>query len=310
MKKVIIAGGGGFLGSYLAPLFQDSGYDVFVPRSAHYDLRQVDDIRKMFSYMGQTDIVINLAANVGGIGYNQNHPYALFYDNAMIGINLINEAIRHNVEKFVQIGTICSYPKWSRPPFNEKMLWDGYPEETNAPYGLAKKMLLIQLQAARQEHNFNGIYLMPTNLYGPRDEFMAYRSHVIPAMIKAFTEAKMLDHNQVTMWGSGKVSRDFLFVEDAARAIFMATEKYNRLEPLNIGTGDETYINYLAGLIGGLTGFEGLIKWDTSKPDGQPARGVDIRAIKDAIEWQPEVKLRDGLERTIKWYQEEIYAVS
>jgi GDP-L-fucose synthase len=171
-------------------------------------------------------------------------------------------------------------------------------------------MLLIQLQAARQEYDFNGIYLMPTNLYGPRDEFMAYRSHVIPAMIKAFTEAKILDRSQVTMWGSGKVSRDFLFVEDAARAIFMATEKYNRPEPLNIGTGDETYINYLAGLIGGLIGFEGLIKWDTSKPDGQPARGVDIRAIKDAIEWQSEVKLKDGLERTIKWYQEEIYAVS
>lgn len=301
-KQVVVTGGGGFLGQHLVKLLKAKGCNPFIPRMVDYDLRYLDDIEQMFKDAGKTDIVINLAANVGGIGYNQAHPYSLFYDNVQMGINLIDHALQRGIGKFVQIGTVCAYPKWAKPPFSEKALWDGYPEETNAPYGLAKKMLLVQLQAARVEFGFNGIYLLPTNLYGPGDEFMPYRSHVIPAMIKKFVEAKVSDSDKVTLWGTGNVSRDFLYVEDAARAIVMATENYNTSQPLNIGSGKEIRISSLAYHIRNLTGYNGKIRWDTSMPDGQPRRGLDISDIKHALGWQPEIELLDGLEKTIEWY--------
>ncbi len=256
-KQVIVAGGAGFLGKHLVKLLKAKGCIPFVPRKAEYDLSYFDQTNYMLDYVwdksGKIDILVNLAANVGGIGYNQNHPYALFYNNAMMGLNLINQAIQRGIGKFVQIGTVCAYPKWAKPPFSEKAIWDGYPEETNAPYGLAKKMLLVQLQAAREEFGYNGIYLLPTNLYGPGDEFAPYRSHVIPALIKKFVEAKVSGSDKVILWGTGNVSRDFLYVEDAAKAIVMATENYNTSEPLNIGSGKEIRISSLAYHIRNLT---------------------------------------------------------
>lgn len=304
-KQVIVTGGGGFLGKHLIKQLQAKGCIPFVPRMVDYDLRYFSDIQRMFKDAIRTNIVINLAANVGGIGYNQAHPYSLFYDNLQMGINLIDESLRRGISKFVQLGTVCAYPKWAKPPFNEGALWDGYPEETNAPYGLAKKMLLVQLQAARAEFGFNGIYLLPTNLYGPGDEFAPYRSHVIPAMIKKFVEGKVSGSDKVTLWGTGNVSRDFLYVEDAAKAIVMAAENYNTSEPLNIGSGKEIRISSLAYHIRNLTGYEGKIHWDTSMPDGQPRRGLDISAIKHALGWQPETELLDGLEKTIEWYMKQ-----
>lgn len=304
-KQVIVTGGGGFLGQHLVKLLKAKGCIPFVPRMVDYDLRYLDDVERMFKDAIKTDIAINLAANVGGIGYNQAHPYSLFYDNARMGLNLIDESLRRGISKFVQLGTVCSYPKWAKPPFSEKALWDGYPEETNAPYGLAKKMLLVQLQAARAEFNFNGIYMLPTNLYGPGDEFLPYRSHVIPALIKKFIDAKATGQETVSLWGTGKASRDFLYVEDAAKAIVMATEKYNTSQPLNIGSGKEIRISTLAYHIRNLTQYTGKIHWDTSMPDGQPRRGLDISAIKHALGWQPETELLDGLERTIKWYMKQ-----
>ena len=302
-KQVIVTGGGGFLGKHLVKLLQAQGCNPFIPRMVDYDLRYLDDIERMFKDAIKTDIVINLAANVGGIGYNQAHPYSLFYDNLQMGLNLIDQSIaQFGIKKFVQLGTVCAYPKWGKPPFNEKTLWDGYPEETNAPYGLAKKMLLVELQAARAEFDFNGIYLIPTNLYGPGDEFLPYRSHVIPAMIKKFVDAKAQGLETVTLWGTGNASRDFLYVEDAAKAIVLATEHYNTSQPLNVGSGQEIRINVLAYRIKELTGYQGKIHWDTSMPDGQPRRGLDISAIKHALVWQPETELLDGLEKTINWY--------
>jgi GDP-L-fucose synthase len=301
--KIIITGGSGFLGSHLCTLLAGTGYEIFIPRSADYDLRLPADVAKMFEAASGAAMLINLAANVGGIGYNQNHPYQLFYDNIQMCTNVIHQAIG-KIEKLIQVGTVCAYPKWARPPFREEMIWDGYPEETNAPYGLAKKMALVQLQAARQEYDFNGIYLLPTNLYGPGDEFADYRSHVIPALIKKFIYAVRHDLPEVEVWGTGKVSRDFLHVTDAARAIIMAMEGYSRPEPLNIGSGQQTAISALAYHISELAGFKGNIRYDTSKPDGQPKRGLDIGRIKQAVNWQPEISLIDGLRETIKWYEE------
>lgn len=304
-RNATVTGGGGFLGKHLVKLLKEKGCTPFIPRMVDYDLRYLDDIERMFKDAKKTSTIINLAANVGGIGYNQAHPYSLFYDNVQMGINLIDQSLQRGIGKFVQIGTVCAYPKWAKPPFSEKTLWDGYPEETNAPYGLAKKMLLVQLQAARAEFGFNGVYLLPTNLYGPGDEFMPYRSHVIPAMIKKFVDAKATGQESVRLWGSGNVSRDFLYVEDAARAIVMAAEKCNTSEPLNIGSGKETRISALAYHIGNIIGYTGKIHWDTSMPDGQPRRGLDISDIKHALGWQPEIELLDGLERTIKWYMKQ-----
>jgi GDP-L-fucose synthase len=303
MKKLILTGAKGFLGLHLLPLLQET-YEVLTPTSSTYDLRSVTYVQQMLTYYGKVDIVVNLAANVGGIGYNQNHPYQLFYDNAAIGLNLIHECINLGVKKFVQIGTVCSYPKFARPPFSEEALWDGYPEETNAPYGLAKKMSLVQLQAARQEFGFNGIYLMPTNLYGPGDEFAEYKSHVIPALIKKFVYATIHNEKEVTVWGSGNASRDFLYVTDAAKAITLAIEKYNNPQPLNIGSGEQVQISALAYHIARLTGYQGNIIYDTTMPDGQPKRGLNINRIKNVLGWQPEISLIAGLAQTIEWYMQ------
>lgn len=302
-KNVIVTGGAGFLGSYLCKVLKDRGCEsIFVPRSFEYDLRFERDIDKMFSNGETIDYLFNLAANVGGIGYNKNHPYYLFYDNIKLGTELIHQSIFNGVKKFVQIGTVCAYPKWCNVPFSEKSLWDGYPEETNAPYGLAKKMLLVQLQAARNEFGFNGIYILPTNLYGPGDEFNPSKSHVIPALIRKSLEAKEKGSG-IEVWGSGEASRDFLYVEDAAIGIVKAAEKYERGEPINLGSGKEVKIATLLYLISEIIDYRAKIKWDISKPDGQPRRLLDIRDTKQILDWQPEISLSQGLKQTIEWYK-------
>lgn len=301
-KKVVVTGGTGFLGSHLCDLLRAQGIEPIVPRSKNYDLRY--EAGKFLDDVGEVDVLFNLAANVGGIGYNQNHPYNLFFDNITIGTSIIHEAILHRVKKFVQVGTVCAYPKFAPPPFREEMLWDGYPEETNAPYGLAKKMLLVQLQAARREFGFNGIYILPTNLYGPGDHFEPERSHVIPALIRKCCEAMDKDEGTITVWGSGNASRDFLYVKDAAQGIVLAAERYETDEPLNLGSGDEIKINALVYQIATLCGFEGSIKYDTSKPDGQPRRALNTWRAKHALNFEPQTRLKEGLAKTIKWYRE------
>lgn len=302
-KKVLITGASGFIGSHLcAELSKLDLSLLFAPASVNFDLRQPYDIEGMFKYHPiEFDILINLAANVGGIGYNQNHPYSLFYDNIQIGVNLIHAAIAHKVKKFVQIGTVCAYPKFTPVPFQEACLWDGYPEETNAPYGIAKRVTLTQLQAARQEYGFNGIYILPTNLYGPGDNFNENQSHVIPALIKKFIDAKRQGLDEVEVWGTGTASRDFLFTKDAISGIMLLAEKYDKPEPVNLGSGNEVRIMALAHLIQKLTGFDGRIKWDSSKPDGQPRRGLRIWTAKQ-LGWSPQTSLEDGLKETIEFY--------
>ena len=305
-KKTLVCGASGFIGTHLCAELRGLECDLFLPHSCDYDLR---DIRQSSAMLGvasrgksnKIDCLINLAANVGGIGYNQNHPYSLFYDNIQIGVNLIHAAIAYKVEKFVQIGTVCAYPKFTPVPFDEKCLWDGYPEETNAPYGIAKRVTLTQLQAARQEFGFNGIYILPTNLYGPGDNFNENQSHVIPALIKKFVEAKQQNLSQVEVWGTGNASRDFLYTSDAIRGIMLLAEKYNSGEPVNLGSGNEVKISVLAHYIKELTGYEGSIIWDKSKPDGQPRRGLRIWKAKE-LGWQPQTNLKDGLKETISWY--------
>lgn len=303
-KKVCITGATGFIGTHLCTELAKQNLEVlFAPASFNFDLRQPYDIKCMFEhwYPAEFDILINLAANVGGIGYNQNHPYSLFYDNIQIGVNLIHAAIAHKVKKFVQIGTVCAYPKFTPVPFQEACLWDGYPEETNAPYGIAKRVTLTQLQAARQEYGFNGIYILPTNLYGPGDNFNENQSHVIPALIKKFIEAKRQGLDEVEVWGTGTASRDFLFTKDAISGIMLLAEKYDKPEPVNLGSGNEVRIMALAHLIQKLTGFEGTVKWDSSKPDGQPRRGLRIWTAKE-LGWSPQTSLEDGLKETIEFY--------
>lgn len=300
-KKVVVTGGYGFLGSHVCDLLRAQGVTPITPQSKNYDLRY--ESGKFLDDVGDVDILFNLAANVGGIGYNQNHPYNLFYDNITLGTSLIHEAILHRVKKFVQVGTVCAYPKFAPVPFLEECLWDGYPEETNAPYGLAKKMLLVQLQSARKEYGFNSIYILPTNLYGPRDNFAPERSHVIPALIRKFCAAVDSKEDSVMVWGSGQASRDFLYVEDAARGLILAAEKYERDEPLNLGSGNEIKINVLAYLIATACGFDGNITYDTSKPDGQPRRGLNSQRAKHALGWCPRIELKDGLKRTVEWFR-------
>ena len=302
-KKILVTGGAGFLGSFLVEKLKGKGAkeeSIRIPRSRDTDLRYWENCVKAVK---DIDIVIHLAARVGGIGFNRKYPATLFYDNAMMGIQMMEVARQEGVEKFVAIGTVCAYPKFTPVPFKEENLWAGYPEETNAPYGLAKKMLLVQSQAYRQQYGFNSIFLLPVNLYGPRDNFDLESSHVIPALIRKFVEAVENNKKEVEVWGTGKASREFLYVEDAARGIILATEKYNKPEPVNIGAGFEIKIKDLVELIAELTGFEGKIKWDTSKPDGQPRRCLDTSRAKKEFGFEAKTDFREGLKKTIEWYK-------
>ena len=302
-KKILITGGAGFLGSHLAEELQGRGVPVShlrIPRSRDTDLRKREECEQAVA--GQ-DIVIHLAATVGGIGFNQENPATLFYDNALMGIQIIEAARREGVEKCVIIGTVCAYPKFTPVPFREENLWNGYPEETNAPYGLAKKMLLVQAQAYREQYGFNAIYLLPVNMYGSRDNFKTASSHVIPALIRKFIEAVDEGRREVEVWGTGSASREFLYVKDAARGIALAAERYNSPEPVNLGSGREITIIDLATMIGGLTGYEGKITWDHSKPDGQPRRCLDTSKAKREFGFEARTEFSQGLEETIAWYQ-------
>lgn len=307
--KVLLTGGAGFLGRHVDAELRSQGYtDIFVPRSAQYDLTEQQTVRTLLDEV-KPDLIIHLAARVGGIGANRENPGHYFYQNAMMGILLIEEARRRDVEKFVCVGTICSYPKFAQVPFSEDELWAGYPEETNAPYGLAKKMLLVQLQAYRDQYNFNGAYVMPVNLYGPEDNFDPGSSHVIPALIKKFSDAKLQGLDEVVLWGDGSPTREFFYVDDAARGIVMAAENYDSPEPVNLGSGSEIRIKDLAGMISDIIGFGGKITWDTTKPNGQPRRKLDTRRALQAFGFEATVVLEVGLKRTIDWYHSSRLAV-
>lgn len=301
-KKILVTGGAGFLGSNVVKHLLVAGAkkeNIVIPRSRDVDLRVWENCLKITEGI---DLVIHLAASVGGIGYNMQNPGSLFYDNAIMGIQLMEAARRNDVGKFVAVGTICAYPKFTPVPFTETNLWDGYPEETNAPYGLAKKMMLVQAQSYRQQYGFNAIYLLPVNLYGPGDNFNPNSSHVIPALIKKFIDAKESGSTQVEVWGTGAASREFLYVDDAARAIVLAAEKYDKSEPVNIGSCMEITIRDLVTLIGNLTGFKGEIVWDTAKPDGQPRRCLDVCVAEHEFGFKAQVAFEEGLKKTIEWY--------
>ena len=303
-RRVVVTGGAGFLGSYVVEKLRQRGCrQLVVPRSREYDLREKSAIVHLLRE-ARPHLIIHLAAVVGGIGANRKHPGQFFYDNAMMGIQLIEEARRCGVEKFVCAGTICAYPKYTPVPFQEQDLWNGYPEETNAPYGLAKKMLLVQLQAYRQEYGFRGIYLLPVNLYGPRDNFDLETSHVIPAIIRKVVEARRRGEETILAWGTGQVSREFLYVEDAAEGIVLAAERYEKPEPVNLGSGQEITIRDLVHLIARLSGFKGRVGWDSSQPDGQPRRCLDTTKARHEFGFQAQTTLPAGLKNTIEWYEE------
>jgi GDP-L-fucose synthase len=301
-KIIVVTGGAGFLGSQLVKKLGESGCkDVFVPRSKDYNLVEMEAVKRLYND-ARPNVVIHLAARVGGIGANMRNPGSFFYENLMMGVQLIEQGRLRGIEKFVAIGTICAYPKFTPVPFKEENLWNGYPEETNAPYGLAKKMLLVQSQAYRQQYGFNSIYLLPVNLYGPGDNFDPEYSHVIPALIKKVFDAKDQGEKRIIAWGTGKASREFLYVDDAAEGIVLATEKYNKSEPVNLGAGFEISIKELAEMICELAGFDGNIKWDMSKPDGQPRRCLDTSKAKKEFGFKAKTDFREGLRKTIEWY--------
>jgi len=300
-RRVTVTGGAGFLGSFLVEKLRQRGAEVFVPKIEEYDLVNLEAIQRMLR-VAQPEMIIHLAALAGGIGANRARPADFFYINLMMGAQLMHEAWKQGVEKFVAIGTICAYPKFTPMPFREENLWDGYPEETNAPYGLAKKMLLVQAQAYREQYNFNAIYLLPVNLYGPRDNFNLQTSHVIPALIRKCIEAKERGDSQVTLWGDGSPTREFLYAEDAAEGIALAAERYNDSEPVNLGSGDEISIKALATLIARLTGYQGEIVWDTSQPNGQPRRALDVSRAEKFFGFRAQTPFEEGLRRTIDWY--------
>lgn len=303
--KICVTGGAGFLGSCIVRLLRERGAVVDVPRSAFWDLR---DPRAVEEYLGATkpDIILHAAAQAGGIGLNQEKPGELFYNNAIMGIQLMEEARKMGVLKFVQLGTICEYPKFTQTPFREETLWDGYPEDTNAPYGIAKKALLVMGQAYRKQYGFNAVHLLPVNLYGPRDNFDPTSSHVIPALIQKFVKAKHEGAPSVILWGDGSASREFLYVEDCAEAVVKATEVYDEGEPVNIGTGSEITIRDLANLIAKLVDFEGEILYDVGKPNGQPRRCLDTSRAKEKFGFRAHTKLETGLVKTILWYYRHI----
>lgn len=327
-KRVLVTGGAGFLGSFVVEkLFEHGAREVVVPRSRDYNLIQRDAVLRLlhdamqpwervpahlkpaqaqggdFDLWPAQVLIIHLAAHVGGIGANRAHPAEFFYDNLMMGVELMHQAWKHGVGKFVAIGTVCAYPKFTPVPFKEEDLWNGYPEETNAPYGLAKKMLLVQAQAYRQQYGFNAIYLLPVNLYGPRDNFDLETSHVIPALIRKAIEAQERGEKELIVWGDGSPTREFLYVEDAADGILAAAERYNGAEPVNLGSGYEISIKDLAELIVRLTGFQGKLIWDTTKPNGQPRRGLDVSRAKAYFGWEAKTPFEEGLRRTIEWYK-------
>ncbi len=303
-KRILVTGGAGFLGSHLVQKLKEKGSkNIFIPTHDKFDLREKQDIIRMYEE-AHPDILIHLAARVGGIGANMEYPGEFFYDNLIMGIQLMEYAGRYSVEKFVGLGTICAYPKFTKVPFKEEDLWNGYPEETNAPYGLAKKMLLVQAQAYRKQYGFNAIYLLPVNLYGPGDKFHPEYSHVIPGIIRKCFEAIENKEDEIVLWGTGKPTREFLYVEDCAEAICLATEKYNKSEPLNIGSGLEISIKDLAKLIVELTGFKGRVTWDRAKPDGQPRRCLDTSNAQREFGFRAETDFKEGLKKTIDWYRE------
>lgn len=302
-RRVVVTGGAGFLGSYVAEkLGECACQNIFVPRKSEYDLIEMSNIRRMYDD-ACPDVVIHLAGVVGGIGINRERPGEFFYDNLIMGVQLIEEGRRRGIEKFVAIGTICAYPKFTPVPFKEDDLWNGYPEETNAPYGLAKKMLLVQSQSYRQQYGFNSIFLLPVNLYGPRDNFEPNSSHVIPALIRKCVEARDRGEKQIVVWGDGSPTREFLYAGDAAEGILLATERYNESNPVNLGSGYEISIKDLAHLIADLTGFEGDLVWDTSKPNGQPRRCLDTDRARRLFGFQAHTPFEAGLKETITWYE-------
>jgi GDP-L-fucose synthase len=328
-KRVLVTGGAGFLGSFVIEKLKARGTaDIIVPLIENYDLTDRDSIRQLlndalldsdkrpshlqpsnfkpatFNFQPSNLLIIHLAAHVGGIGANREHPAEFFYDNLMMGVELMHQAWQRGVGKFVAIGTVCAYPKFTPVPFKEENLWDGYPEETNAPYGLAKKMMLVQAQSYRQQYGFNSIFLLPVNLYGPRDNFNLASSHVIPALIRKALEAQDRGDKELLVWGDGSPTREFLYVEDAADGILSAAEKYNGSEPVNLGSGYEISIKNLVEMIVCMTGFEGKLVWQTDQPNGQPRRGLDVSRAKEYFGWQSQVPFEEGMRRTIEWYKE------
>ena len=308
--RVMVTGGSGFLGSRVVDKLRHRGCQyIFVPRSKDYDLVQKEDVQRAVKD-SEADIIIHLAARVGGIGANLAQPADFFYDNLMMGVQLLHEGWRAGVRKFVAIGTVCSYPKFTPIPFREDDLWNGYPEETNAPYGLAKKMLLVQSQTYRQQYSYNSIFLVPVNLYGPGDNFDPESSHVIPALIKKCVDAREAGEDRIVVWGTGAPTREFLYVDDAAEGILLATERYDKSEPVNLGSGMEISIKDLMHLIARLTGFAGEVVWDTSKPDGQPRRRLDTSKAEESFGFRASVTFEEGLKRTIQWYVQDRVAAS
>ena len=308
-KKVIVTGGAGFLGSFvIEKLKQRGATDIFIPRIENYNLVDANDIKRLYAdnlkgVDPKNVVIIHLAANVGGIGANREHPADFFYDNLMMGVELMHQAYKNGVGKFVAIGTVCAYPKFTPVPFKEDDLWIGYPEETNAPYGLAKKMMLVQAQAYRAQYDFNAIFLLPVNLYGPRDNFNLATSHVIPALIRKAVEATERDDKELQVWGDGSPTREFLYVEDAADGIVSAAENYNGDLPVNLGSGYEISIKDLTEMIVKMTGFQGKLAWQTDKPNGQPRRGLDVSRAKELFGWGAQVPFEEGMRRTIDWFK-------
>ncbi len=304
-KKVIVTGGAGFLGSHLTAKLKAAGAEVFVPHHEKYDLVQLEAIQRMYEDFPIADMVIHLAAKVGGIGANREHPGSFMYDNLMMGVQLMHEAYLRKIPKFVALGTVCAYPKFTPVPFKEEELWNGYPEETNAPYGLAKKMMLVQSQGYREEYGYNSIFLLPVNLYGPEDNFNPETSHVIPALIKKCVDAIENGKDEIVVWGDGSPTREFLYVEDAAEGIMLAAEKFNKSDPVNLGSAFEISIKDLVETIVKHTRFKGKITWDKSKPNGQPKRKLDVSKAEKEFGFKSKTNFDEGLEKTITWYKKE-----